>query len=868
METTKTNVVADQKPEPTDTPISVDTTHTTDILDQSNAKQVEAPVQEKSQTIVKDVEPLIVDEEEQKKIQHEEIKQVQDPANKNSSPPVQEEGKNETVELIVKDGPSTSVNPQSQHHKVAGSYNDFKYQTRSYLKSSRYQELFEYISGFMKEEYSRETDLEAKAAIFCRYVKCLNRCQKYKEASHAHSVDLPNLKEEVKGNPQALARAIHAQSNLDTLIVYHGLGRSQQEIRDLQMKHDADFVIAKIKVKVMMDTPKDGSQIEFKTCYHYLLEAEEINTEILNGIYKYNKLNLKILLCKVKHFGVLYKQEVYQSLLSQALRDAGTKSYESPNVLTLMADFNSKKGEHEKALTYITRAQKLAQEVLDGQEVHKKYIKIQDTKVEILIRNKQYQEALNVCDEQQKLLEKLYPTQVNWYYNDLLNKRILIFSEKKGEEYKAEDILKEQMKIMDQFCSQILNPKDSLLYTIQKLSTAACYIKLLMPHKVQKIHKEVVEQLTERGLEKSQLRLFADFINIQAIQDPTQSKAIIDHVIELSNEIDKQNGFVGSVSIICEQLQASLKFAEGDMDGAQKILENCIKNCMTYYEGNPNNELVVDPYLYLSGIYMQKNDIQNSITIILKAESVVKALNGELNEKLLEIYQQLSTLMVYSQQIEKALQYIIVKSELAGKIYGQQSEQYCQHLEDQAGFFTEMKLLPQALPLWEKLIRIQKEINGGENNQKVLQLYEALSQVHLMSQKFTDALLITQKVITVYKALNGQEVDDKALGQYLAQCAFIQRKLEKYDDAIRQLDEAQRIFKKIQHTDPEVKRLYETYAKERAEFVKEKNAHEKQFTKPISQRVIPDTPIKMAIWATVLAGIAGAATYVYLKRRQ
>eukprot|EP00347_Sterkiella_histriomuscorum_P004296 403360988 len=186
----------------------------------------------------------------------------------------------------------------------------------------------------------------------------------------------------------------------------------------------------------------------------------------------------------------------------------------------------------------------------------------------------------------------------------------------------------------------------------------------------------------------------------------------------------------------------------------------------------------------------------------------------------------------------------------------------------QAGFFTKMKLLLQALPLWEKLIIIQKEINGGENNQKVLQLYEALSQVHLMSSKFTDALLITQKVITVYKALNGQEVDDKALGQYLAQCAFIQRKLEKYEDAIRQLDEAYRIFKKIQHIDPEVKRLCETFAKERAQFVKEKNAHEKKFTKPIIQRVIPDTPIKMAIWASVLAGIAGAATYIYLKRRQ
>lgn len=55
---------------------------------------------------------------------------------------------------------------------------------------------------------------------------------------------------------------------------------------------------------------------------------------------------------------------------------------------------------------------------------------------------------------------------------------------------------------------------------------------------------------------------------------------------------------------------------------------------------------------------------------------------------------------------------------------------------------------------------------------------------------------------------------------------------------------------------------------ERKNFVKEKNEYEKQFIKPLSQRVIPDTPLKMAILASVLAGIAGVATYVILKRRQ
>ena len=44
------------------------------------------------------------------------------------------------------------------------------------------------------------------------------------------------------------------------------------------------------------------------------------------------------------------------------------------------------------------------------------------------------------------------------------------------------------------------------------------------------------------------------------------------------------------------------------------------------------------------------------------------------------------------------------------------SEQYCQHLEDQASLFTEMRWVEQALPLWEKLIRITNELNGGDNN--------------------------------------------------------------------------------------------------------------------------------------------------------
>lgn len=87
---------------------------------------------------------------------------------------------------------------------------------------------------------------------------------------------------------------------------------------------------------------------------------------------------------------MFFKPEAYQQLLSQALRDAGTKTLKTPKVLALMADFNSKKGDHEKAMQYIQRAQKLATEVLDGITVHKKYINIICFKAEILQRKKAY----------------------------------------------------------------------------------------------------------------------------------------------------------------------------------------------------------------------------------------------------------------------------------------------------------------------------------------------------------------------------------------------------------------------------------------------------------------------------------------------
>ena len=43
---------------------------------------------------------------------------------------------------------------------------------------------------------------------------------------------------------------------------------------------------------------------------------------------------------------------------------------------------------------------------------------------------------------------------------------------------------------------------------------------------------------------------------------------------------------------------------------------------------------------------------------------------------------------------------------------------------------------------------------------------------------------------------------------------------------------------------------------------------DKKTKKPLLQKVIPDTPLKIAVWASIFAGIAGIAAYIILRKRQ
>ena len=76
------------------------------------------------------------------------------------------------------------------------------------------------------------------------------------------------------------------------------------------------------------------------------------------------------------------------------MRDSKVKSNKTPNLLREYAELYSTKGDFEKALTFITRAIKIAEEVLGGVKVHKKYISLIKTKCQILVKKRMYNEAI------------------------------------------------------------------------------------------------------------------------------------------------------------------------------------------------------------------------------------------------------------------------------------------------------------------------------------------------------------------------------------------------------------------------------------------------------------------------------------------
>lgn len=115
------------------------------------------------------------------------------------------------------------------------------------------------------------------------------------------------------------------------------------------------------------------------------------------------------------------------------MREIGPKSLKTPNLMREMAEFHSRKGDMEKALTFINRAVKIAEEVLDGVKTHKKYISLIKSKCDILIKKRQFQDAITESENLLKIVEELMGGKDNDWYKSFYLWRGTLYSEIKDE---------------------------------------------------------------------------------------------------------------------------------------------------------------------------------------------------------------------------------------------------------------------------------------------------------------------------------------------------------------------------------------------------------------------------------------------------
>ncbi len=102
-----------------------------------------------------------------------------------------------------------------------------------------------------------------------------------------------------------------------------------------------------------------------------------------------------------------------------------------------------------------------------------------------------------------------------------------IYTEIKGEEYKAEDHLKKYSEYSEKVYKELESSQaeSGLNYTYQ-VELMSGFLKLLRPEKVNKIAKEIYKALEEKGQQVSLAKMSVDLLSLQAEQDPlaVQSK--------------------------------------------------------------------------------------------------------------------------------------------------------------------------------------------------------------------------------------------------------------------------------------------------------------------------------------------------------
>lgn len=221
-------------------------------------------------------------------------------------------------------------------------------------------------------------------------------------------------------------------------------------------------------------------------------KTEKFNDEVLIKKFGYKKLNIKIQMIKITCFDPFFTQIKFQQLTSSLLSLVGVKGPKTSTVMRILSEQNSKKGQHEKAQQYIQRAQQIATEVLDGLQTHTKFISILNQQASIALRMKKYDEALASIEKMEALVKQIYGEGHPVFTEQFANRRFQIYAERKGQEYLAEDFLKQYGKISDKNYHAIQEGReDSCLKLISLSEQMSSYIKIARPEKVTKLYSEV-----------------------------------------------------------------------------------------------------------------------------------------------------------------------------------------------------------------------------------------------------------------------------------------------------------------------------------------------------------------------------------------
>ena len=218
------------------------------------------------------------------------------------------------------------------------------------------------MKEYIDKMEQKGADLTHKSKAYLRYVITLYKSYDLVGLGRVYLQDLkPTYEQAVKENDTlSQARLLYAMHRVAALLQFKDQSTPRAALKSLLEQNKDSFQIAKYFVKSYIKFSIDGYLMDFKETYMLFKEGEAVNEKYLVQLHNYEKLNNKILLIKIKLFELFFTHANFQQLTATAMRNMGTHSVYSPNIMACLAELYSKKGEESKADNYINRATEIA----------------------------------------------------------------------------------------------------------------------------------------------------------------------------------------------------------------------------------------------------------------------------------------------------------------------------------------------------------------------------------------------------------------------------------------------------------------------------------------------------------------------------